>query len=135
MTKSLMVVCGTDIATSTIATGKVKEYLASVGKTDQVKFLQSKIADEVSAIENADYDIIVSTTMVPSAIKDKVINGVPLLTGVGTQKCLMKLKSSCDVYNEKQSVISRTTDCFFIFPVILISQLFNNRCVFGILRD
>ena len=86
MTKSLMVVCGTDIATSTIATGKVKEYLASVGKTDQVKFLQSKIADEVSAIENADYDIIVSTTMVPSAIKDKVINGVPLLTGVGTQK-------------------------------------------------
>ena len=86
MTKSLMVVCGTGIATSTIATGKVKEYLASVGKTDQVKFLQSKIADEVSAIENADYDIIVSTTMVPSAIKDKVINGVPLLTGVGTQK-------------------------------------------------
>ena len=86
MTKSLMVVCGTDISTSTIATGKVNEYLASVGKTDQVKFLQSKIADEVSAIENADYDIIVSTTMVPSAIKDKVINGVPLLTGVGTQK-------------------------------------------------
>ena len=86
MTKSLMVVCGTGIATSTIATGKVKEYLSSVGKTDQVKFLQSKIADEVNAIENDDYDIVVSTTMVPSAIKDKVINGVSLLTGVGTQK-------------------------------------------------
>ncbi len=86
MVKSLMVVCGTGIATSTVATGKIKDYLDSVGKADQVKFLQSKIADEVSAIENDDYDIVVSTTMVPSAIKDKVINGVSLLTGVGTQK-------------------------------------------------
>ncbi|MFC6179065.1 PTS sugar transporter subunit IIB [Weissella sagaensis] len=93
MAKSLMVVCGTGIATSTVATGKIKDYLASVGKTDQVKFLQSKIADEVSAIENDDYDIVVSTTMVPSAIKDKVINGVSLLTGVGVQKVFDEIEA------------------------------------------
>ncbi|WPQ67625.1 PTS sugar transporter subunit IIB [Weissella paramesenteroides] len=93
MAKSLMVVCGTGIATSTVATGKIKDYLESVGKTDQVKFLQSKIADEVSAIENDDYDIVVSTTMVPSAIKDKVINGVALLTGVGTQKVFDEIEA------------------------------------------
>ncbi|MFL2019402.1 MAG: PTS sugar transporter subunit IIB [Weissella hellenica] len=93
MAKSLMVVCGTGIATSTVATGKIKDYLASVGKTDQVNFLQSKIADEVSAIENDDYDIVVSTTMVPSAIKDKVINGVALLTGVGVQKVFDEIEA------------------------------------------
>lgn len=93
MAKSLMVVCGTGIATSTVATGKIKDYLDSVGKTGQVKFLQSKIADEVSAIENNDYDIVVSTTMVPSAIKDKVINGVALLTGVGTQKVFDEIEA------------------------------------------
>lgn len=93
MAKSLMVVCGTGIATSTVATGKIKDYLESVGKNDQVKFLQSKIADEVSAIENDDYDIVVSTTMVPSAIKDKVINGVALLTGVGTQKVFDEIEA------------------------------------------
>ncbi|WP_439818460.1 PTS sugar transporter subunit IIB [Weissella paramesenteroides] len=93
MAKSLMVVCGTGIATSTVATGKIKDYLDSVGKTGQVKFLQSKIADEVSAIENDDYDIVVSTTMVPSAIKDKVINGVALLTGVGTQKVFDEIEA------------------------------------------
>ena len=93
MRKSLMVVCGTGIATSTVATGKIKDYLESVGKIDQVKFQQSKIADEVSAIENDDYDIVVSTTMVPSAIKDKVINGVALLTGVGTQKVFDEIEA------------------------------------------
>lgn len=93
MVKSLMVVCGTGIATSTVASGKIKDYLKSVDKTDQVKFLQSKIADEVSAIENGDYDIVVSTTMVPSAIKDKVINGVPLLTGIGVQKVFDEIEA------------------------------------------
>ena len=29
------------------------------------------------------YDIVVSTTVVPDNIKDKVIMGLPLLTGIG----------------------------------------------------
>lgn len=92
MTKSLMVVCGTGIATSTVATGKIKEYLDNEGLTSEVHFLQSKIADEVSAISNDEYDIVVSTTMVPSSIKDKVINGVPLLTGIGADKVFAQIK-------------------------------------------
>lgn len=94
MVKSLMVVCGTGIATSTIATGKIKAYLDSEGLLDKVKLLQSKISDEVSAIRNGDYDIVVSTTMVPSDIKDKVINGVPLITGVGAQAVFDNIKKS-----------------------------------------
>jgi Phosphotransferase system, galactitol-specific IIB component len=92
MAKSLMVVCGTGIATSTVATGKIKSYLEKEGLESQVHFLQSKIADEVSAINNGEYDIVVSTTMVPSSIKDKVINGVPLLTGIGADKVFAEIK-------------------------------------------
>ncbi|ADG41244.1 phosphoenolpyruvate-dependent sugar phosphotransferase systemEIIB, probable galactitol specific [Leuconostoc kimchii IMSNU 11154] len=94
MKKSLMVVCGTGIATSTIATGKIKAYLEKEGLLDNVKFLQSKISDEVGAIRNGDYDIVVSTTIVPNDIKEKVINGVPLLTGVGTQSVFDHIKNA-----------------------------------------
>lgn len=92
MAKRLMVVCGTGIATSTVATGKIKDYLEKEGLSQEVTFLQSKIADEVSAIKNDDYDIVVSTTMVPTEIKDKVINGVPLLTGIGVDKVFDEIK-------------------------------------------
>lgn len=90
MAKTLMVVCGTGIATSTVATGKIKDYLDQEGIASSVQFLQSKIADEVNRID--DYDIVVSTSMVPTSIKDKVINGVPLLTGIGAEKVYKQIK-------------------------------------------
>ncbi|HIY92300.1 PTS sugar transporter subunit IIB [Companilactobacillus sp. HBUAS56275] len=96
MAKSLMVVCGTGIATSTVATGKIKSYLDEQGLSSEVHFLQSKIADEVSAIGNDEYDIVVSTTMVPSSIQSKVINGVPLLTGIGADKVLEEIKTKVE---------------------------------------
>ena len=39
-------------------------------------------------------DIVVSTTLVPDSIKDKVINGVPLLTGVGADAVFAKVKEA-----------------------------------------
>lgn len=92
MAKRLMVVCGTGIATSTVAMGKIKSYLKQEDLDTNITFLQSKISDEISAIKNGDYDITVSTTMVPSDIKDKVINGVPLLTGIGVDTVYNKIK-------------------------------------------
>lgn len=96
--KDLMVVCGTGIATSTVATGKIKDYLEDQGLIDQVVFHQSKIADEVANIENGDYDIVVSTTMVPSNIKDKVISGVPLLTGIGIDSVFEEIKKEVEAW-------------------------------------
>lgn len=96
MTKTLMVVCGSGVATSTVVTGKIKEYLESEGLLSSVKLLQSKISDEVSAIENNDYDIVVSTTLVPSDIKDKVISGLPLLTGMGKEKVFEQIKAKIE---------------------------------------
>lgn len=91
-----MVVCGSGVATSTVVTGKIKEYLESEGLLSSVKLLQSKISDEVSAIENNDYDIVVSTTLVPSDIKDKVISGLPLLTGMGKEKVFEQIKAKIE---------------------------------------
>lgn len=78
--KKLLIMCGTGVATSTIVTNKVKDWLKEKGYND-VKLYQSKIADEVNKID--DYDVVITTTVVPANIKDKVIMGIPLLTGVG----------------------------------------------------
>ena len=88
--KKLLIMCGTGVATSTIVTNKVKEWLRSKGLTDDVKFFQSKIADEMKRID--DYDIVVSTTVVPDSIKDKVIMGLPLLTGFGTEEMYAEIE-------------------------------------------
>lgn len=88
--KKLLIMCGTGVATSTIVTNKVKEWLRSKGLTDQVKLYQSKVADEMKRID--DYDIIVSTTVVPDSIKDKVIMGLPLLTGFGMDEMYAEIE-------------------------------------------
>lgn len=82
--KKLLIMCGTGIATSTVVTGKVKEWLNEQNLADKVTLYQSKISEEISRID--DYDIVVSTTIVPDNLKSKVIDGVPLLTGIGTEE-------------------------------------------------
>ncbi len=89
--KKLLIMCGTGIATSTVVTGKVKEWLKKNGLEDQVQLYQSKVADEMNKIDN--YDIIVSTTVVPDNIKDKVIMGIPLLTGVGAEEMFAQIEN------------------------------------------
>lgn len=88
--KKLLIMCGTGIATSTVVTGKVKTWLAENGLENQVQLYQSKISEELSRIN--DYDIVVSTTLVPDNIKEKVIDGVPLLTGIGKEEMFDKIK-------------------------------------------
>lgn len=88
--KKLLIMCGTGVATSTVVTGKVKEWLEEEGLTNQVQLYQSKVADEVNRID--EYDVVVSTTLVPDNIKDKVIDGVPLLTGIGIDEMYNQIK-------------------------------------------
>lgn len=87
--KTLLIVCGAGHATSTIAVAKVQEWLNQNKYTD-VKIYQSKLADELNKID--DYDAVISTTIVADSIKDKVINGLPLLTGVGVDQLYAHLK-------------------------------------------
>ncbi|URT70664.1 PTS sugar transporter subunit IIB [Cytobacillus firmus] len=88
--KKLLIMCGTGIATSTIVTGKVKSWLEENNLQTKVKLFQSKISEELGRID--EYDIIVSTTLVPDNIKSKVIDGVPLLTGIGKEDMFEKIK-------------------------------------------
>ncbi|MEK3857258.1 PTS sugar transporter subunit IIB [Cytobacillus sp. FSL H8-0458] len=88
--KKLLIMCGTGIATSTIVTGKVKSWLEENNLQTKVKLFQSKISEELGRID--EYDIIVSTTLVPDNIKSKVIDGVPLLTGIGKEAMFEKIK-------------------------------------------
>lgn len=81
--KKLLIMCGTGVATSTIVTNKVKAWLKENDLENEVQLFQSKIASEMNKID--EYDIVVSTTVVPDSIKDKVIMGIPLLTGIGTE--------------------------------------------------
>ena len=69
--------CGTGVATSTIVTNKVKEWLKEKELTNEVKLYQSKVADEMNKID--DYDIVVSTTVVPDSIKDKSHHGIAFI--------------------------------------------------------
>jgi PTS system galactitol-specific IIB component len=89
--KKVLVVCGAGHATSTIAVAKVNNWIQKEGYTNQIKIYQSKIADELNRID--DYDAVISTTIVPDSIKDKVISGLPLLIGVGIDELFNKLKS------------------------------------------
>ena len=88
--KKLLIMCGTGVATSTVVTNKVKEWLAEKDLSDQVRLYQSKVADEMNRMD--DYDIVVSTTVVPDSIKDKVIMGLPLLTGIGTDEMYAEIE-------------------------------------------
>lgn len=87
--KTLLIVCGAGHATSTIAVAKVQEWLDNNGY-DGIKIYQSKLADELNKID--DYDAVISTTIVSDSIKDKVINGLPLLTGIGIEQLYIDLK-------------------------------------------
>ena len=90
--KKLFVICGAGHATSTIAVSKINKWLEAENYTDQVKIYQSKIADELNKMD--DYDAVVSTTIVPDSVKDKVINGLGLLTGIGADKIFEDVKNN-----------------------------------------
>ena len=93
--KKLLVICGAGHATSTIAVSKINKWLEAENYTDQVKIYQSKIADELNKMD--DYDAVVSTTIVPDSVKDKVINGLGLLTGIGADKIFEDVKTGLEL--------------------------------------
>lgn len=92
--KKLLIMCGSGIATSTVATGKVKQWLKDNNLENEVKIYQSKIAEEVNHID--DYDAVITTTTVPDSIKDKVIFGLPLLTNMGLDQMWDQLKKELE---------------------------------------
>ncbi|RJK97744.1 PTS sugar transporter subunit IIB [Vallicoccus soli] len=83
-TKSVLVICGTGVATSTVVATKVKEHCAERGLDVTVR--QGKVMDLVSG--SADADLVVATTQVPASVTVPVVAGLPFLTGVGLDATL-----------------------------------------------
>ncbi|MEK6648125.1 MAG: PTS sugar transporter subunit IIB [Actinomycetota bacterium] len=87
MTKKVLVICGTGIATSTVVAMKIQDFCKS--RNISVVVSQGKVMDIVRGIIG--YDLIVSTTPVPSTITIPVIEGLPFLTGIGLDATLEKI--------------------------------------------
>lgn len=85
---SILVVCGTGIATSTMVATKVKDYAEKHGMSP-VQVRQGKVMDLLKSVEA---DVIVATTQVPATVTIPVINAIPLLTGLGAQDVYDKLE-------------------------------------------
>jgi len=94
--KDLLIMCGSGIATSTVVTGKVRDWLKENGYDREVELHQGKVADEIKNLD--DYDIVLSTTTVGDQYKDKVINAIPLLTGIDIE----------DVYSELEEQLTNS---------------------------
>ena len=92
--KTMLIMCGAGHATSTVVRSKVDRWLDSEGLKDQVTLRQSAVGREVENIARGAYDIVVSTTQVPDEIKDKVINGISLLTGIGEDKVFDQIRAA-----------------------------------------
>lgn len=85
--KRILIVCGAGVATSTVVAQKVREYMEDQGisiKTEQTTITQLGGAD--------DYDLIVSTTELPSDLNTPSVSGRPFLTGVGQEQALEEIR-------------------------------------------
>lgn len=77
--KRILVICGTGVATSTFVVQKIRAFCADNSLAATIA--QGEVADLTSGRVSADF--IIATTHVPSSVTVPVINGLPLLTGIG----------------------------------------------------
>jgi PTS system galactitol-specific IIB component len=87
--KKVYLVCGTGIATSAVLRVKIEEYLDEHNMQATVQ--QLRVAELNPGFVDA--DVIVSTTAIPPEIQEKapVVDGIPLITGIGEQEALQKV--------------------------------------------
>lgn len=88
MTKRVLIVCGTGVATSTMIADKVRRHLEQRGI--DVKVDQTKVSELHRGARG--YDLIVATTQVPAGVGVPVVKGMPFLTGVGIDAALAEVE-------------------------------------------
>lgn len=92
--KKILIMCGTGVATSTIVKVKITKWLCEKNLENKVKLYQSKMSHEIDRLN--EYDIIISAIIVPNRIKEKVIDGIPLLTGIDDEAVYQKVLEKID---------------------------------------
>lgn len=79
--KKIMIMCGTGVATSTVAVNRIKNWLEEKGLQGQVQVMQARILDQIDKLDA--YDVVISTAVLPEGKNKNIISGLPLLTGQG----------------------------------------------------
>ena len=85
----VLVVCATALATSTMAAMKLEEEFQKRGipiKTDK-----GRIMDMVALIEMTKPDIVVATAVYNMDVGVPILNGVPLLSGLGLDELYQEI--------------------------------------------
>lgn len=87
--KTVYLVCATGIATSTMMMVKIRDFLEDHGAEANIR--QYRVAELNPSLIDA--DLIVATTSIPDDIREKapVIDGIPLVTGVGQAETLQHI--------------------------------------------
>ena len=86
-TYTIVVSCGTAIATSTHVALKLKELLSERGLSIQT--IQCRVAEVTDYADHA--DLVVTTAQVPYELKVPVISGLPFLTGLGIKEVIEEI--------------------------------------------
>ncbi|MDV6277709.1 PTS sugar transporter subunit IIB [Rhodococcus erythropolis] len=79
MSKRILVICGTGVATSTVVAHKVRDHCAAQGIAVTVS--QGKVMDVLAG--TVGIDLVVATTQVPASVTVPVVHGLPFLIGIG----------------------------------------------------
>ena len=77
----ILVMCGSSIATSTLAATKIEQEAKKRGV--QVTVKKGKISDADRLVKSTNADLIVATAVCKQREDVPVLSGVPLITGVG----------------------------------------------------
>ena len=86
-TFTIVVSCGTAIATSTHVALKLKEILGERGFL--IHTIQCRVSEVTDFADLA--DLVVTTAQVPFELKVPVINGLPFLTGLGREEVIEEI--------------------------------------------
>ncbi len=87
MTKTVLVSCGTAIATSTVVAKSIEEAAKAEGIRIITK--QCKVTEIPLFVDGA--DLIVTTSQLRSDPGIPVVQGLPFLTGIGKDKALEEI--------------------------------------------
>ncbi len=88
--KKLLFICGSSVATSTLAEVKVKQVAKSRGV--EIDTYKGKVMDAKNLILSIKPDIVIATAMsdglreLTKSMSIKCFSGVPLITGVGQEE-------------------------------------------------
>ncbi len=80
--KTIVLACGSGIATSTAVAKKVSDLLDENGYAGKYKIVQCAIAEAKANCEKG-ADLLIATTVEPEGLPCPYVNGVPFLTSVG----------------------------------------------------